>query len=165
MRFCECFPTALAMLGLDTDKKGKFYLLIIDRCKGSLHWLQYIRKLRRSNLYSFVLFKIFSYLKFLKLIILLIFCSNFRHNTIIACKITKYLRYMQIWKPFHNFFPEKHRHFPEKIDSRHICSQSSQSSQIIKYGYATPAFSVFTPYFWPLYYLLFGILYAIFPCV
>ena len=33
-----------------------------------------------------------------------------------------------------------HRHFPKKIDRRHICSQSSQSSQIIKYGYATPAF-------------------------
>ena len=37
-------------------------------------------------------------------------------------------------------FSWKNRHFPEKIDRRHICSQSSQSSQIIKYGCATPCF-------------------------
>ena len=30
------------------------------------------------------------------------------------------------------YFSWKNRHFPEKIDRRHICSQSSQSSQIIK---------------------------------
>ena len=55
MRFGQCFPTsALAMIGGVTDIKGKISTLTIDRRKILLKGYKKIRKLRRSQLYSFI---------------------------------------------------------------------------------------------------------------
>ena len=73
-------------------------------------------------------------------------------------------------KLIYDYYPS--RNFPEKIDSsnakqreatkrykryKHYTSESKESSTML--------FSAITPYFLPLYSQLFGILYAIFPCV
>ena len=60
MRFCDCFPTTFALIGGVTDIKGKISTLTIDRRKILLKGYKKIRKLRISQLYSFIQFNFFS---------------------------------------------------------------------------------------------------------
>ena len=61
--------------------------------------------------------------------------QRYEHFEIYANAGTKFIKILKIiyldYYPSRNF-SWKNSHFPEKIDRRHICSQSSQSSQIIK---------------------------------
>ena len=61
--------------------------------------------------------------------------QNYKEFEIYANAGTKFIKILKIiyldYYPSRNF-SWKYRHFPKKIDRRHICSQSSQSSQIIK---------------------------------
>ena len=95
--------------------------------------------------------------------------ERYKEFEIYANAGTKFIKILKIifldYYPSRNF-SWKHSHIPKKIDSRkskrykrykHYTFESKESSTML--------FSAITTYFWPPYYQLFGILYAIFPCV